>query len=134
MVVAELVDGLEKGAEGLGVAVGQVGVIEDVAEELRDAGVLGHPGDGFGVEVEGLVAAEAGAHQPGPSVLCELAGEEGTPAAQLLALGVDVVHEFVDEGDGDLLDLALWVGDLADEDVAGGVDAAFGVGVEHAIH
>ena len=33
MVVGELVDDLEEGAQGLGVAVGQVGVVEDVAEE-----------------------------------------------------------------------------------------------------
>ena len=43
----------------------------------------------------------------------------------------DGVHELVDQRDGDLLDLALGVGYLAHEDVAGGVDAALGVGVEH---
>ena len=45
--------------------------------------------------------------------------------------GVHVVHELVDQRDGDLLDLALGVGHLAHEDVAGGVNAALGVGVEH---
>jgi len=51
-------------------------------------------------------------------------------AAELLAFGVHVVHELVDQGNGDLLHLALGVGHIADEDVAGGVDAAFGVGIE----
>ena len=60
VVVAELVDDLEEGLERLGVAVGQVGVLEDVAEERRDAGVLRHLGDAFGVEAEHLVAAEPG--------------------------------------------------------------------------
>jgi hypothetical protein len=49
--------------------------------------------------------------------------------AQLFGLRVHVVHELVDQGDGDLLDLALRVGHLAHQDVAGRVDAAFGVGV-----
>ena len=131
VVIGELVDDLEKGAQGLRVAVGQVGVVEDVAEQWRDARVFRHPGDGLGVEIEGLLAAETGAHQPGPAVAGEVAGEEGAPAAQLLAPGVDVVHELIDEGDGDLLHLALGIGHLAHEDVAGGVDAASGFGVEH---
>ena len=95
-------------------------------------GVLGHPRDGLGVEIENLVSAEAAAHQLGPTVAGELAGEEASrSAAELLALGVHVVHELVDEGDGDLLDLALGVGHLAHEDIAGGVYAASGFGVEH---
>ena len=87
----------------------------------------------FGVEVQRLVAAQPGAHELGPAVAGELAGEELALAAELLALGVHVVHELVDQGDGDLLDLALGVGNFADKDVAGGVDAAFGVGVEHSV-
>ena len=131
VVVAELVDDLEKGLERLGVAVREVGVFEDVAEEERDAGVFGHLGDAFGVEAEHFMAAEAGAHELGPAVAGELFGEELALAAEFLGLGVHVIHELVDEGDGDLLDLGLGVGDFADEDVAGGVDAAFGIGVEH---
>ena len=77
------------------------------------------------------MAAETGAHELGPAVAGEVAGEELALAAEFLGLGVHVVHELVDEGDGDLLDLRFGVGDFADEDVAGGVDAAFGVGVEH---
>ena len=73
--------------------------------------------------------AEAGVHQLGPSVPGEVASEKLAFAAPLLALGVDVVHELVDERDGNLLDLALGVRHLAHKDVAGGVDAAFGVGV-----
>ena len=52
VVVVELVDDLEEGLERLGVAVRQVGVLEDVAEERRDAGVLRHLGDAFGVEAQ----------------------------------------------------------------------------------
>ena len=58
------------------------------------------------------MAAEAGAHQPGPSVAGELAGEEAALPAELLALGVHVVHELVDQCDSDLLDLALGVRNL----------------------
>lgn len=58
-------------------------------------------------------------------------GEEAALAAHLLGLGIHVVHELVDEDDGDLFDLGFGVGHLADEDVAAGIDAAFGFGVEH---
>ena len=131
VVVAELVDDLEEGLERLGVAVRQVGILEDVAEEGRDARVLGHLGNTLAVEAEHFVAAETAIHEPGPAVAGVGAGEEFALAAEFLALGVHVVHELVDQRDGDLLDLGLGIGDLADEDVAGGVDAAFGIGVEH---
>ncbi len=53
--------------------------------------------------------------------------------AEFLRLRVHVIHELVDQRDGDLLDLGFRVGDFAHEDVPGGVDAAFGVGVEHVV-
>ena len=58
VVIGELVDDLQEGAQGLRVTVGQVRVFEDVAEERRNAGVLGHLGDGLGVQVQRLVATE----------------------------------------------------------------------------
>ena len=133
VVIAELVDDLEEALERLRVAVGQVGVLEDAAEERRDARVLRHLSDAVGVEREHVVATEAGAQQLGPAVAGELLGEKLALAAELLGLGIHVVHELVDQGDGDLLHLGFRVGNFPDEDVAGGVDAAFGVGVEHGV-
>ena len=78
-----------------------------------------------------MVPPEPAVHELGPAVAGEVAGEEGTFAPEFLGLGVHVVHELVDEGDGDLFDLRFGIGDFADEDIAGGIDAAFGVGVEH---
>jgi|GEM_PF-7001768 len=75
------------------------------------------------------MTAQSGTHQLGPAILGEFAREELALAAQFLALGVHVVHELVDKGDGDLLDLGLRVGHFAHEGVAGGVYAAFGRGV-----
>ena len=124
VVVFELVDDLQEFAQGLGVPVGKVGVVENVAKERRDAGVLWDPGEGFRVEVEGLESAEARAHQLRPGVASELSNEIAALPAELLALRLDVPHELVDQRDRDLLDLRLGVGDLAHEDVAGGVDAA----------
>ena len=71
--------------------------------------------------------AERRRHQLGPAIAGVLPGEELSLAAQFLRFGVHVVHELVDERDGDLLDLGFGVGYLAHEDVAGGVDAAFGI-------
>ena len=122
---------LRKARKGLRIAIRQVGVVEDVAKQRGNAGVLRHLGDSLCVEIQGLMAAETGAHQLGPSVAGELAGEEAPLPAKFLALGVHVVHELVDQRDSDLLDLALGVRYLADQDVAGGVDAALGVGIQH---
>jgi len=77
------------------------------------------------------VAADAGVHELGPAVAGEFPGEETALTTVGFRIGVHVIHELVDEGDGDLLDLGFGVGDFADEDVTGGVDAAFGGGVEH---
>ena len=79
------------------------------------------------------MAAQPWTHELGPAVARELASEEFPLAAEFLGLGVHVIHELVDERDGDLLDLRFGIGDLADEDVAGGVDAAFGIGVEQGV-
>ena len=49
VVVSELVDDLQEHLERFGVAVGQVGVLEDVAEQQRDTGILRHLGDALGV-------------------------------------------------------------------------------------
>ena len=131
VIIRELVDDREEGAQGLRVAVGKIGIVEDAAEQQRNARVFRHPRNGLGVQVQGLVAAQADLHQLGPPIAGEFTGKERALPAQLLALGVEVVHEFVDERDGDLFHLALRVGHLADEDVAGCVNPAFGRGVEH---
>ena len=83
MVIGEFVDDLEKRLQRLRVAIGQIGVLEDVAEEQRDAGVLRHLGDGLGVEVQRLVPAQTGAHELGPAVAGKLACEEFALAAEL---------------------------------------------------
>jgi len=129
VVVAELVNDLEEGLERLGIAIREVGVFEDVAEERGDTWVFRHLGNTFAVEAEHLVAAKGGSHELSPAVAGKITGEEGTLPAEFLRLGIHVIHELVDEGDGDLLDLRLGVGDFAHEDVSGGVDSAFGVGV-----
>ena len=49
VIVGELVNDLEKGTQSLRVAVGQIGVVEDVAEQQRNARIFRHPGDRFSV-------------------------------------------------------------------------------------
>ena len=96
-----------------------------------DVLVLVHLLDAFGIKKQAFVAAEAFVQKVGPGVPFELAAEERRLAAQLLGLAVHVVHELVDQGDRDLLDLRFWVGYLAHQDIAGRVDTGFGFGVEH---
>ena len=59
------------------------------------------------VEAEHLVAAEAGTHKLGPAVAREFAGKELALSAEFLGFGIHVVHELVDQSDGDLLNLGL---------------------------
>ena len=73
-------------------------------------GLFGHLGNGFRVEVEDFVTAQAGAHKLGPAVTNKLFLEKLALAAELLAFGVHVVHELVDQGNGDLFHLAFGVG------------------------
>ncbi len=77
------------------------------------------------------MAANPCAHQLGPAVAGEIAGEKFALAAQLFSFGVHVIHELVNQSDGDLFDLRFWIWDFANENVAGSVDAAFGGSVEH---
>ncbi|MNS36670.1 hypothetical protein D3C72_688640 [compost metagenome] len=127
MVVSETVDLPKEAAEGLGVAIRQVGVAEDAAEQLGQVRVLDHLGQSLGIHIQHFLAADPGCDELGPAIAFELAGEELTVEAELLRLEVHVIHELVDEGDSDLFDLALRVGDFTDKDVAAGVDAAFGI-------
>ena len=99
----------------------------------RNARIFRHPGDRLGVQIQSLVAAQASAHQLGPAIAGKVAGKKRALAAHLLARGVNVVHELVDERNGNLLHLAFRVGHLADEDVAGRVNAAFGSGIKHIV-
>ena len=131
MVVGEFIDDFERGAKGFGITIRQICVLENFAEERRDARVFRHPRDGLSVEVQGFMTAQAGAHEPCPAVTGELPCEKRARAAKFFAFGVQVIHELVDQGNGDLFDLALWVGDFADKNVASGVNTAFGFGVEH---
>ena len=131
VVVAELIYDLQEGLERLGIAIRQVSVFEDVAKERRDAVVLRHLRNAFRIKAEHLVPAERGSHELCPAVTGEWSREKGSLTARQFRGGVHVIHELVDQRDGDLLDLGFGIGDFADEDVAGGVDAAFGIGVEH---
>src|SRR3990167_7987358 len=80
----------------------RLGVLEDVAEERRDAGVFGHLGNAFAVEAEHLVAAQPRTHQLGPAVAGELLGEELALAAEFLGLRVHVVPERSEEHTAEL--------------------------------
>src|SRR5690606_278572 len=85
----------------------------------------------LGITAQHLAPAQAGIKQLRPGMALELTGKEAAPATPGLGLAVHVVHELVDQRNGDLLDLCLRVGHLADEDVAAGVDTTPGYGIEH---
>ena len=84
MVVGELVNDFEKGLECLGVAVRQVGILEDVAEQERDAGILRHFGNAFAIKSKHLMATDRGSHEFSPAVTGKFFGEEFSLAAHFL--------------------------------------------------
>ena len=105
MVVVKLINNFKKILEGWRVTIGQKSVFENVAEEQWDTGILGYFGNRFGIKLQGLVTAQPGVHKLSPAITGEVAGEKLTFSAQLLAFCVHVIHELVNEGDGNLLDL-----------------------------
>ena len=131
VVVGETVDFLQEALERLRVAVRQVGILEDVAKQFGHAGVLAHALNGFAVERQHLEAAQTGRHELRPAKTGKGAGKKLSGYPQLFRLCVHVIHELVDERDGDLFNLRFRIGHFADEDVSAVVDAAFGVGVKH---
>ena len=87
--------------------------------------------DAFGEEGDALVAGDSLRQQGAPAVFRERAGEEGALTAHRHGFLVEVVHELVDEREGDELDLIGGEREFADEEVAAGVEAALGFGGEH---
>ena len=94
----------------------QVGRLLRVAQRL----------DAFGKQRDPLVRRNRLREEVAPAVFRQPAGEEAALAAELHGFLVEVVHEFVDERESDELDLVRRLRELADEDVAAGVDPAFG--------
>jgi hypothetical protein len=72
-----------------------------------------HLQEGFAVEIEKLKAAYVGIEDAGPGVFLEFASEEARLSALADGPLVHIVHELVNEGNGDLFDLGFGVGDFA---------------------
>src|SRR3546814_7286739 len=75
----------------------------------RQRRILGHTRQRLRIGIEHVLPADARRDKFGPGIAFEITGEEFAGATHLFGLEVHVVHELVDEGDGDLFDLALWV-------------------------
>ena len=87
--------------------------------------------DALGKKRDPFVGGDGLREEIAPAVFRQLAGEEAAFAAELHGLLIEVVHELVNEGERDEFDLVGRLRELADEDVAAGVNAAFGFGGEH---
>ena len=131
MIVGEAVDFLQEPVQRFRVAVRQEYALENIAEKLRNRGVLVHLLDAFRVEQEAFVAAHAFVEKLTPPVFAEFAHEERRLAAEFFGLAVHVVHELVDQGDGDLFHLRLRIRHFADQNIAGTVDLCLGGCVKH---
>ena len=131
MVIVELVNDTQKRAQSFRVAVRQIGVAENGAEQRRHFRVFRHPRNRLGVKVQHLVPAQPGAYQPGPAVPGKLAGKETAPPAQLLAARIHIIHKLVDERNSNLLHLAFGVGNLAHQNVPRRINAPPRVNIQH---
>ena len=94
---------------------------------------LGHCRNGLCVSGEHLVTAKAATHQLCPAIMGELAGEKPALPAQRLALCVDIVHELVDQRDGNLLHLTFGIGHLADQNIPRRINPALRLCVQHSL-
>lgn len=133
MVVRESIDFIEEQLQHLAVTEFKKGVFENAFEEFGNALVL-HVADGLNSLNEfrdTFVAAQGIADEFAPGQVTEVADEKRGLAAQLARLLIDVIHEFVNQGDGNEFNLVGRQRQLADEYVAGIVYPAFGFLVEH---
>ena len=73
-------------------------------------------------------------HQRAPPVFRQPVDEKAALAAELHGFLVEVVHELVNQRERDEFDLIGRLRQLADKDIAAGVNAAFGFGSEHWIY
>ena len=112
VVVAEAINFLEEQVEGFGIAIRQEHTLKNIAEQLGDVLVFVHLLNAFSIEQQAFMPAITLIQQLRPAVFLEVAGEEGRLAAEFFGLAVHVIHEFIDQGDGDLFHLRLRVGTL----------------------
>lgn len=126
--------------EDAAVAKLQESVSEDVAKEdwqmragsdplaiyfhIRSAEQL----DATGKAVHPLIGGNSLRHQGTPAVVRQRADKEGALATEIHGLVVEVVHEFVDECDGDEFDLIGRLREFTNEDIPARINTAFGIG------
>ncbi|MFQ5419577.1 MAG: hypothetical protein ACE5EY_04365 [Anaerolineae bacterium] len=126
MVIGEVVNHLEEAFQRFRVAVRQVGVLEDVAEQQRNARVFIHLRNRFRIQIQHLKAAHPRRHQFSPTVPGKIAAKESAFPTQLFRFRVHIVHKFVNQGDGNLLHLAFGVGYFAHQNITRRINAPFG--------
>ena len=101
--VGEAVHLGEDHGEDAPVAELQEGVAEDVAEQagqVRGFLRMAEGFDAFGKERDAFVGGDGLREEIAPAVFGQLAGEETALAAELHGFLIEVVHEFVNEGEG----------------------------------
>jgi hypothetical protein len=126
MVILETVDLFEEHIEGVGIAKGEKGVLEDIAEEFGKVGVSSHTFQAFGIEVHSFLPGKAGIDDIIPGEPFIVADEIGGFSSNIDRSFIGIVHEFVDKGKGDLFYLRFGVGNLADQNLTGSIDLSFG--------
>ena len=134
MRVGEAVHLGEEHGEDAPVAEFQEGVAEDVAEQagqVRGFLRMAESFDAFGEKRDAFVGGDGLREEIAPAVFRKFAREETALAAEFHGFLVEVIHEFVNQRERDEFDLIRRLGEFADEDIATGVDAAFGFGGEH---
>ena len=87
--------------------------------------------DAFGKEFDTLVGGDGLRDEIAPAVFRQFAGEEAALAAHLHGFLIEVVHELVNQREGDEFDLVGRLREFADEDIAAVINAAFGFGGEY---
>ncbi len=139
MAVGEGAQLREEEGERAPVAEFEEGIPKHVVEEQRqvsgqDDFLSIHGGlfpaeqlDALGEKVHALLSTEGLGHEGTPAEGGQIAGEKAALPAHLHGLLVQVVHEFVDERQGDQLHLIGRYGELPHQDVTTGIDAAFGL-------
>ena len=133
MIVGEPIDFIEEELECAPVAKLEEGIAEDALEEVGEMAILRLRQllDAVDESCDALLGAELVRHEFAPGVVAQLPDKEGRLAFEFACLLVHVVHELVNERDGDEFDLVAWQRELPHEYLPRAIDAVFGILGEH---
>ena len=131
VVIREVADFFEEHIQGVRVPIRDICSTENIPEQLRKVGVRSHFFNAFRIEKSPLLPAVFGLHDFRPGILLILTCKKLPGAAKFQTFYIHVIHEFINERNGNLFNLCLGIGHLAHQNITQRIDLALYVKCQH---